>query len=262
MKIAFYDSGMGGLSVLNHAMHILPNEEYLYFADVDNVPYGTKTKDEIISFADDAVSFMAEKGVKAILIACNTATSVAIKHLREKYSLPILGMEPAVKPAVLNSDGKRVLVTATPVTTREKKLRNLIERIDGEDICDLLPLPRLVNFAENMEFYSDDVLRYLKEELSPFNLNNYSHLVLGCTHFNYFKEAFSRVLPAGIEFIDGMKGVVSHLKNTLENLNLLENNTLSVEYYFSKRHVTDEETLEKLQMYHNRLDKMYMIKTT
>lgn len=262
MKIGFYDSGMGGLSVLNHAMRVLPNEEYLYFADTDNVPYGTKTKEEIVLFAEDAVSFMIEKGVKAILIACNTATSVAIAHLREKYPMPILGMEPAVKPAVLKSDGKKVLVTATPITVRGEKLKNLIEEIGGEEFCDLLPLPALVNFAENMQFNTPAVKEYLKRELSSFNLDDYSHLVLGCTHFNYFKEAFCSVLPKGIEFIGGMRGVVSHLKNTLQNLNLLENNSLTVEYYFSKRHVTDKENMDKIKNFHKQLDKMYLINRT
>ena len=262
MKIGFYDSGMGGLSVLNHAMRVLPNEEYLYLADTDNVPYGTKTKEEIVLFAEDAVSFMIEKGVKAILIACNTATSVAIAHLREKYPLPILGMEPAVKPAVLKSGGKKVLVTATPITVQGKKLKNLIEEIGGEEFCDLLPLPALVNFAENMEFNSPDVREYLQNELSAYNLSDYSHIVLGCTHFNYFKEAFCNVLPSGIEFIGGMRGTVSHLKNILEEQNLLENNNLSVDYYFSKRYVSDKENLEKIKSYHNWLDKMYLINKT
>ena len=262
MKIAFYDSGMGGLSVLNHAMRVLPNEEYLYFADTDNVPYGTKTKEEIISFADEAVSFMVERGVKANVIACNTATSVAIRYLREKYSVPILGMEPAVKPAILSGTGKKVLVTATPLTVRGEKLKNLIEEIDGEAFCDLLPLPRLVNFAENMEFNSPKVKEYLQSELSGYNLSEYSHIVLGCTHFNYFKEAFRGVLPSGIEFIGGMRGTVSHLKNTLLDQNLLENNNLSVDYYYSKRYVSDKENLEKIKIYHNWLDKMYLIDRT
>jgi len=262
MKIGFYDSGMGGLSVLNHAMRVLPGEEYLYFADTDNVPYGTKTKEEIVLFAEDAVSFMIEKDVKAILIACNTATSVAISHLREKYSLPIFGMEPAVKPAILKSNGKKVLVTATPVTVHGEKLKNLIEEIDGTEHCDLLPLPNLVNFAERMEFNTPAVKEYLKKELSPFNLDDYSHLVLGCTHFNYFKEAFCSVMPKGIEFVGGMRGAVSHLKSTLQKLDLLENNPLSVDYYFSKRHVTDTETLDKIKKFHEQLDRMYLIDRT
>ena len=262
MKIGFYDSGMGGLSVLNHAMRELPCEEYLYFADTDNVPYGTKTKEEIVLFAEDALSFMINQGVKAIVIACNTATSVAIKHLREKYSLPILGMEPAVKPALSQSDGKRVLVTATPITVNGEKLKTLIEEIDGKDFCDLLPLPKLVNFAENMEFNSPSVREYLKEALSGFNLSDYSHLVLGCTHFNYFKEAFCDVLPKGIEFVGGMRGTVSHLKNTLQKLNLSEENHLKVDYYFSKRPVTDAENLEKIKKFHEQLDKMYLIDRT
>ena len=122
MKIGFYDSGIGGLSVLQTAMEMLPNEEFIYYADTDHVPYGEKSNDEILAFARRAVDFLIAKDAKAIVIACNTATSVAAKYLRAVHTLPIIGMEPAVKPAVEEKNHKRILVSATPVTIREKKL--------------------------------------------------------------------------------------------------------------------------------------------
>ena len=143
MKIGIFDSGIGGLTVLRQAMRSLPKEQYLFFADTAHVPYGTKTKEEILSYVDSAVNFMAEKGVKAIVIACNTATSAAIGYLRAKYSIPILGMEPAVKPAVQRNRGKRVMVIATPVTVREEKLKNLLAAVDKDHVVDLLALPEL-----------------------------------------------------------------------------------------------------------------------
>ena len=113
MKIAFFDSGIGGLSVLHHAMKILPHEEFIFFADEDNVPYGTKSPEEVLACVDAAFKFLVEQGVSAIVVACNTATSVAVVKMREKYSLPIIGMEPALKVALDTFPNRKVLVTAT-----------------------------------------------------------------------------------------------------------------------------------------------------
>ena len=100
MKIAFFDSGIGGLSVLHHALKILPQEQFIFYADEDNVPYGTKSREKVLHFVDDAFNFLIEQGVGATVVACNTATSVAVKKMREKYSLPIIGLEPALKMAL------------------------------------------------------------------------------------------------------------------------------------------------------------------
>ena len=123
MKIGFFDSGIGGLSVLHHALKVFPNEQFLFFADKKHVPYGEKTSEQVLEYTSEAVEFMIENDVKAIVIACNTATSVAITTLREKYDLPIIGMEPAVKKALDENDTMRVLVCATPITVRGKKLK-------------------------------------------------------------------------------------------------------------------------------------------
>ena len=256
MKIGFFDSGIGGLTVLHQAMLTLPEEEYIYYADTDNVPYGTKTNEEIIRHVDTAVNFLIRQGVKAIVIACNTATSTAIDYLREKYSLPILGMEPAVKPAVRKLGSKRVMVIATPLTVREDKLRNLLQQVDDHHRVDLLALPRLVLFAEAGEFESEEIDQYLKNELSGYPLKNYSALILGCTHFNYFKDTFRKIFPANVEFIDGSQGTVNHLKNILEENGLLEHHRLEVDYYRSGRPVTDEKMLTQFTELHNRLEHM------
>ena len=259
MKIGFYDSGMGGLSVLCNALCELRHESFMYYADVDRVPYGTKTKEQVIKFADEAVGFLVKNNAKAVVVACNTATSVAIDYLRSSYKIPILGMEPAVKPALLHRSGKRVLVIATPVTVHQSKLRNLLTSLDGEKDVDLLPMPSLVTFAENCEFDSPAVYDYVKTQFSQFDLNNYSHLVLGCTHFNYFKDTFAKVLPCGVEFTEGNDGTVRHLIHLLESSDALENNAQSVDYYFSGRKVTDKADLDKINICLKRLEKMRSI---
>lgn len=219
MRIGIFDSGIGGLSVLNEAYHRFPDQEYIFYADIKHVPYGTKSETEILGFVDEIVNFLIEKKVDAIVIACNTATSVAVAKMREKYDLPILGMEPAVKPAIEEpcDENKRVLVMATPVTIREKKLARLLTRVDIQHRADLLEMPELVRFAEREEFDSDDVKKYISERFKTFDVteDKYSSLVLGCTHFNYFKPMYREILGEKIHLIDGNYGTVHHLGEVL-----------------------------------------------
>lgn len=264
MKIGIFDSGMGGISVLHQAYLTLPQESYLYYADVDHVPYGGKQNEDIVQYVESAIEFMVHHNVKAIVVACNTATSVAINGVREKYHLPILGMEPAVKAAVEGIDEKRVMVIATPVTIREEKLKNLLERVDENHRVDLLPLPQLVNFAEEEIFTPKKVLPYLTEAFSPYDLSNYSALVLGCTHFNYFKDSFRQLFGPKVELIDGSIGTVNYLKKRLSEINMLSNTLQSTklqkypdtEYYLSGRKVAKETELNHFYRLHERLEKM------
>ena len=260
MKIAFFDSGIGGLSVLHHAMKMLPSEEFIFFADEDNVPYGTKTKAEVRAFVRAAFDFLMTQEVKAIVTACNTATSVAVAEMRTRYNIPIIGMEPAAKRA-LDLDGThRVLVTATPITVSGEKMELLIEKVDKDHLVDRLALPRLVEFAERQEFDTSAVKKYLREELAPFDLTKYSALVLGCTHFNYFKRALREILPSNVKFVDGNDGTVKELVRRLKEKNMLEKNQQSVDYFYSGRRVTDKGELERLARYMDRLEEMYSIK--
>ena len=258
MKIGIFDSGIGGLTVLHQAMQTLPEEEFVYYADTDHVPYGTKSKEEIIQYVDQAVEFLMEQEVKAIVIACNTATSAAIDFIRNKYSIPILGMEPAVKPAVArcNGNGKRVMVIATPVTVREEKLHNLIQQVDDEHVVDLLAVPGLVTFAEKGCFEAPEVEEYLRKQLTPYQLEHYSALILGCTHFNYFKDTYRRIFPKEVVLIDGSVGTVNHLRNILEEKGMLEHHPLTVVYYQSGRQVTGTAELKKIELLHERLEQM------
>ena len=132
MNIAIFDSGIGGLSVLYQAKRMLPEAHFLYY-----VPYGEKTREQILTYTDEAVRFLLDQGADAIVLACNTATSVAAATLRDRYPLPIIGMEPAVKLALNQDDTHRVLVAATPITIRGNKLKCLVEHYDGHHLVDL-----------------------------------------------------------------------------------------------------------------------------
>jgi glutamate racemase len=261
LKIGIIDSGIGGLTVLHQAMRLLPNEDYLFYADTDHVPYGEKTKEEIICYTDGAVRFLLEKGAKAIVVACNTATSVAIDELRRRYDIPLLGIEPAVKPAVEECDGRRILVIATPVTVREEKLKNLIARVDESHLVDLLAMPKLVHFAEAGEFRSPEVTAYLRSRFTGCDLEQYSSLVLGCTHFNYFKDTLSEIFPQTVDFLDGSEGTARHLAEVLRENGLAGSGTGSVEYYRSGRQITDAADLARIRLLLERLEKMRRIRT-
>ncbi|WP_313756177.1 glutamate racemase [Tissierella sp.] len=245
MQIGFFDSGIGGITVLYDTLKILPNEDYIYYADTINVPYGQKTKEEVKKYIFNAIEFIIEQGVKAIVIACNTATSVAIEELRAKYNIPIIGMEPAVKPAVEKNKNvdKRVLVTATALTLKEEKLQNLITKLDNDHIVDLLPLPGLVEFAERFEFNEKEVMPYLEEELLKYDLNKYETIVLGCTHFSFYKDVFRKILPADTNIIDGNLGTVKHLKGLLRNMNALNEGNGNITFYNSGLKVEDKDKL-------------------
>lgn len=221
MSIGFFDSGIGGLSVLKEALKLLPNENYIYFGDTDNAPYGIKTKDEVKELTFSAVEFLDRLGIKALVVACNTITSVAVRDLRQKYDFPVIGMEPAIKPAVEKNNNvhKRVLTLATPLTLQEEKFQSLVSRFDTDHIVDMLPAPKLVEFAESFIFDGPEVETYLREIL-PSDIHQYGTLVLGCTHFPLFKEVLARIAP-DIDIIDGNKGTVKHLYDVLKATNQL-----------------------------------------
>lgn len=256
MNIGIFDSGIGGMTLLHQAMITLPKENFIFYADTDHVPYGTKTKEQVIGFVDEVMQFMIAHNCKAVVIACNTATSVAAEIMREKYEIPIIGIEPAVKPAVEQSAGKRVMVVATPLTIQEEKLKNLVKKVDDAHLVDLLALPRLVSFAEQGEFDTPQVEEYLRENLSTFSMEEYGELVLGCTHFNYFKNSFRKLLPSHVRMIDGSTGTVNQLKRILESRGQLEENEGSVRYFSSGREWTKEQDLKRIEMLHKRLEYM------
>ena len=213
MKIAFFDSGIGGLSVLAEALRRFSGAEFLYFADEDHVPYGTKSRAQIVRLSLDAVGFLVSRGADGVVVACNTATSAAISELRGAFSVPVIGMEPAVKLAADSFGSRPTLLIATPLTIAGEKLARLVGRLECETWS--LPLPRLVEFAQDLEFDSLAVRAYLREELGKFELERLGSLVLGCTHFNYFKDVLREILPSHVRIIDGIDGTLNRLASEL-----------------------------------------------
>ena len=180
--------------------------------------------------------------------------------MRARYDLPIIGMEPAAKKALALDGSRRVLVVATPITIAGAKLETLIERVDKEHLVDRLALPELVTFAERQEFDSPAVRAYLQRELAPYPLDAYSAIVLGCTHFNYFKAALREVVPPSVRFVDGNEGTVNELVRRLrERGELAQAGTSATTYYYSGRRVTAPQELARIERYLRQLDRVYAL---
>lgn len=216
--IGMFDSGVGGISVLREAVNRLPHERFLFYGDTYNAPYGTKSKEEVLALSRAVVDELLRRGAKAIVIACNTATSAAAAALRASYDLPIIGMEPALKPASrLHTDGI-VLSLATPATIAGEKYARLVSHY-GEGVVSL-PCPGLMEFAERGELDSAGLRDYLSRLFSPFFQKKVEAIVLGCTHYVFLKKAIAAFFP-NIPMIDGNAGTVRQLERLLEERGLL-----------------------------------------
>ncbi|EHI97008.1 Glutamate racemase [Clostridium sp. DL-VIII] len=220
--IGFFDSGVGGLSVLREAISLMPNENYIYFGDSKNAPYGTKELNEVKNLTLNAVNFLLSKGVKAIVVACNTATSAAIEDIRNKYGdMIIIGIEPALKPAIKLKRNGNVIIMATPMTLREKKFKLLMEKYKKEANIISLPCAGLVEFIEQGILEGEELEDYLKEKFNPYLFDDISSIVLGCTHYPFVKKALSNVIGKNIPLIDGGLGTAQELKRKLMESDLV-----------------------------------------
>lgn len=211
------DSGIGGLSVLALAHQKLPQENFLFFADAAYAPYGDKTPAEIRERLHTIIRKQSDQPIKAILLACNTATSAAAATLREKLDIPVIGMEPALKPAVLNSEGQ-IVVMATALTIREEKFQKLLALYkEGHDIVSLA-CPGLMELVEK-DPQGSETEAYLRKALDPYT-DTMTSLVLGCTHYVFLRPILRKIYP-NVQLFDGNEGVVRHLETVLRERDAL-----------------------------------------
>lgn len=222
--IGFFDSGVGGLSVLRAALEVMPNENYIYYGDSKNAPYGVKTADEIRALSYDVVNFLLEKGVKGIVVACNTATSVIVAELRKKYEgFPIVGIEPALKPAVQSQKEGKIVVMATNRTLSEGKFNKLVDRLAKEREEDIIPLPcpGLVEFIEKGELEGENIENFLREKFEVYKDEKIATIVLGCTHYPFVRETIAKIVGKDIDIIDGSLGTSKEMRRRLDEIGLL-----------------------------------------
>ena len=222
--VGVFDSGLGGISVVRQIVRDMPHEHVLYFGDSANAPYGTKTPGQVRDLSLAIAQRFVDEGVKAIVIACNTATSAAVNDLRERYDIPIIGMEPALKVACDAGHGRRqrVIVAATPLTLRERKFAALMDRFKERHTIYPEPCPDLVEIVESGRLGDHDlVMRTLHAYFDHYDLDAIDAVVLGCTHFVFYRNYFRELLPPTTAIIDGNEGTVRHLGVVLESLGCL-----------------------------------------
>ncbi len=219
--IGVFDSGVGGISVLADLIQLLPNEKYIYFGDSKNAPYGIKSTEEVKERSIEVADFLVKKGSKLLVVACNTATSVAVNELRERFNIPVIGMEPALKPAVELTKEGSIVVMATPVTLKEKKFHHLIEQFQDYRHVIKLPCPGLVEIIESKGTTAVELETYLIERFSSINIETVKSIVLGCTHYVFIQAAIKSVVGEGIQFVDGNYGTAKHVERILQQENLL-----------------------------------------
>ena len=218
--IAVFDSGVGGISVLRHLLRVLPDERYLYFGDSANAPYGTKTKEQVKNLTFAAAEKLMERGIKALVVACNTATSAAINDLRQAYpELIVIGIEPALKLAADRFPGGNLGVMATPMTLREEKFSRLMERFAHSGTIHKIPAPGLVELIESGKADSPETDALLRQLFAPYE--NLDALVLGCTHYPFAAPSLKRVLGESVALLDGGDGTARETRRRLAETDLL-----------------------------------------
>ena len=219
--IGLFDSGVGGISVLRHMLRLMPNERYLYIGDSANAPYGTKTKEQVRQLSFAVAEKLIARGIKALVVACNTATSAAINDLRSAYpDLIVVGIEPALKLAADRFPKGNLGVMATPMTLREEKFDLLLHRFDSQCRVSKIPAPGLVELIEQGRGNSADAEILLRSLLKDY-IGNIDALVLGCTHYPFAAEAISRVLGEQVALLDGGDGTARETKRRLALAGLL-----------------------------------------
>ncbi len=220
--IAVFDSGLGGLSVLRHLRRRMPGERFLYYGDSAHAPYGVRSRADVEALTLNAADRLMRRGLKALVVACNTATSAAIGALREKYpELIVVGIEPALKLAADRFPGGRIGVMATPVTLREEKFSLLLTRYAASCQVYKIPAPQLVPLIEEGRVDTPIMEQTLHALLDPF-ASRMDALVLGCTHFPFASHAMERLLGPKVAVLDGGDGTARETLHRLEAADLLE----------------------------------------
>lgn len=240
--IAVFDSGLGGISVLKELTKELPGEDFWYFGDSANAPYGTRPEEEIRRLTMDKTEMFIEAGVKALAVACNTATSAAVRAIRELHpDLPVVGIEPAIKPAVLEKPNSRILVMATPMTLKMEKFHRLMAQYEDRAEIIPLPCPGLMELIEKgcldgpeMEKYLTDLFgRYLEEPIDS--------IVLGCTHYPFARSAIRKLFGERVRIYDGGAGTARELARRIREAGLLKESSQPGKIFFENSRGTEEE---------------------
>jgi glutamate racemase len=219
--IGVFDSGIGGLSVVQALRKLLPNENIIYFADSANAPYGDKSTQFVQQRCAVLAQLLVDSNVKAIVVACNTATVSSIASLRDSYDLPIIGVEPGIKPATENSKASVVGVLATTQTLQSHSFSRLADQLgDGNKIL-LQACPGLMEKVEKLEFNDVNTEQLISKYMQPLVLAGADHIVLGCTHYVFLRSLIQRVAGPNVEIVNTESAVAREVLRRLTIADLL-----------------------------------------
>ena len=236
--IGIFDSGIGGTSIWKEVYQLLPNEDTIYLADSKHAPYGHKSKEEIIELSIKNTEFLLNKNAKIIVIACNTATTNAIKYLRGTYKIPFIGIEPAIKTASLNTRTKNIGILATKGTLNSQLFAATANNLNDEISIVEKVGEGLVELIENGKLHSREMTNLLYQHLSSFKEQNIDYLVLGCTHYPYLIPQIKKIIGNGIEIIDSGLAVAKQTKRILEISHLLKSKkTASTHQFYTNTNI-------------------------
>lgn len=220
--IGVFDSGVGGISVLRELVALMPNENFIFYGDSKNAPYGTRSLEEVQELTCRDADFLLSMGVKALVVACNTATSAAIGILRQEHKeMPIIGIEPALKPAVLAKTDPTVLVMATPMTLREEKFHALMLKYREQAKIIKLPCPGLVEYVERGELDGPGLENFLQNLFADYEPGQIDCVVLGCTHYPFVRRSIEKVLGGRVRIFDGGEGTARETRRRLFECGLI-----------------------------------------
>ena len=217
--IGLFDSGIGGTSIWSAIHELMPYEDTIYLADSKNAPYGLKSKEEIIALSMKNTEFLLERNAKIIVVACNTATTNAIKELRAKYDVPFIGIEPAIKPAATQSKTQKIGILATKGTLSSELFNKTVEIYPDTEIIEQIGYG-LVELIEDGKLNSPEINQLLHSYVEPMIEENIDYLVLGCSHYPYLIPQLKKILPQHIKIIDSGEAVakqIYHVLNTKSN---------------------------------------------
>ncbi|MBU2949045.1 glutamate racemase [Zobellia uliginosa] len=230
--IGVFDSGVGGTSIWKEIQKLLPNENSIYLADSKNAPYGEKSQEEILQLSIKNTELLIEKGCKVVVVACNTATTNAILYLRSHYDLPFIGIEPAIKPAALQSESKTIGVLATKGTLSSSLFNSTSENhANGIKIIEQEGTG-LVALIENGKVGAEETKQLLNSYVKPMLKEGMDHLVLGCTHYPYLIPALKGILPAHVKIIDSGEAVARQVKAVLDKNIILNTSNKRANHQF------------------------------
>lgn len=215
--IGVFDSGIGGTSIWREIHNLLPNEKTIYLADSKNAPYGEKTKEEIIRLSMKNTDLLLDMNCKLIVVACNTATTNAIRELRAKYDVPFIGIEPAIKPAAIHSKTQVIGILATKGTLNSELFNKTTEMFYHTKIIEQIGYG-LVELIENGQIESAEMTQLLHSYLNPMIEANIDFLVLGCSHYPYLIPQIRKIIPDHIQIIDSGLAVARQTQNLLKEI--------------------------------------------